>query len=89
MTPRLRQEPRARTRGQLAHENVTANSTLSLLERACDDPDDSLLVVKVFPMLDAIRPHGRFQRLLQPDANEHVAACHSNSQKTNPFRCFG
>jgi DNA-binding winged helix-turn-helix (wHTH) protein/tetratricopeptide (TPR) repeat protein len=37
---------------------------LASLERACDDPDDSLLAIKVFPMLDPIRSEPRFQRVL-------------------------
>lgn len=38
---------------------------LSCLERACDDPDDSLLSARVMPFLDPIRPSPRFDELLR------------------------
>lgn len=41
------------------------DSALSALERACDDPDDSLLAVNVFPLLDPIRSHPRFHEVLR------------------------
>lgn len=38
---------------------------LTCLERACDDPDDSLLGVKVFPIFDPIRNDPRFAAVLR------------------------
>jgi TolB-like protein/tetratricopeptide (TPR) repeat protein len=40
------------------------DSALTSLERACDDPDDSLLGIDAMPMLDPIRSHPRFVRVL-------------------------
>lgn len=41
------------------------DQALLCLERACDDPDDSLLAVAVFAMLDPIRNEPRFQEVLR------------------------
>jgi adenylate cyclase len=41
------------------------DAALTCLERACDDPDDSLVAVKVFPMFDPIRDDPRFVAVLR------------------------
>lgn len=41
------------------------DQALLCLERACDDPDDSLLALNVFAMLDPLRGHPRFRRILR------------------------
>lgn len=41
------------------------DAALSTLERACDDPDDSLLSIRVFPALDPIRSAPRFTKILE------------------------
>jgi DNA-binding winged helix-turn-helix (wHTH) protein/tetratricopeptide (TPR) repeat protein len=41
-----------------------SEQVLTCLERACDDPDDSLLAVGVFPMFDPVREHPRFRAVL-------------------------
>lgn len=41
------------------------DGALDELERACDDPDDSLLAVKVFAVFDPLRTSARYQRVLE------------------------
>lgn len=41
------------------------DAALTALERACDDPDDSLLGVNVFPMFDSLRSNPRFDAILR------------------------
>jgi hypothetical protein len=38
---------------------------LACLERACEDPDDSLIAIKVAPFLDPIRLEPRFIGVLR------------------------
>jgi hypothetical protein len=38
---------------------------LSCLERACEDPDDSLIGIRVAPFLDPIRREPRFTEVLR------------------------
>lgn len=41
------------------------DAALRSLEAACDDPDDSLAGIGVVPLLDALRPHPRFDAVLR------------------------
>lgn len=41
------------------------DAALACLEEACENPDDSLIAVKVFPFVDPLRSDSRFLRLLR------------------------